>query len=91
MMNFTLPMVIGAERTTTTFFELPLELPELLFELPELPFELIELPPDPDRALEASKLPFFGLVSKLTEHFCTWDPSEVPFELFCSGVSLSFW
>ena len=79
---------MGAERTTTTFFELPLELPELLWELPfELPFELIELPPEPDRSLELSKLPLFWVASKLTEHFCTWDPSKVPLELCCSDFS----
>ena len=78
---------MGAERTTTTFFELPLELPELLWELPELPFELIELPPEPDCSLGLSKLPFFSVASKVTEHFCTWDPSKLPLELCCSVLS----
>merc|ERR1711910_217345 len=62
-----LPMVMGAERTTTTFFELPLELAELLAELVELPLELTELPQEPDRSLGESKLPFFCIRSKLPE------------------------
>ena len=49
-------MVMGADRTTTTFFELPFELPGLF----ALPFE-------PDLSREPSKLSFFWGTEKLTE------------------------
>ena len=85
-------MVMGAERTTTTFLELPLELAELLAELVELPLELTELPQEPDRSLGESKLPFFCIRSKLPElvrplSFGASEPSKLPFRLLCPSFS----